>query len=108
MSRSGCEIRTPTTVELSESAVGVGVTLRLVAETRRTEVRRVRLPVAFIALATLDLRLGLFSTVGRERLADVIGFLELPSSAASDESLVTSGVDQLTLRAFFLPAVFFA
>ena len=101
-------MRTPTTVELLEAAVGVGVTLRLVGDTRRPGLRRLPLPVAFVALATLDLRLGLFSTVGRERRAHVVGLLEFTRGAASDESLIGSGVDQLTLRGLFLPAVFFA
>ena len=97
MSRSGCEMGTPTTVELPESSFGLGVTLRLVADTRPTGARRVPLPVAFVALTTLDLRLGLCSTVGRERLADVVGLLEFTRGAASDEPLVCSRVDQLTL-----------
>src|SRR5688572_1234418 len=99
MSRSVCDMRTPATVG-PESAFGLCVTLRPVVETRRTGVRRVLLPIAFVAVATLDLRLGLLPAVGREGLADIIRFLELPSGAASHESLVVSGVDQLTLGSF--------
>ena len=97
MRRSGCEMRTPATVEVPESAFGLRVTLRLVSERGRTGAPRVPLPVALVALATLNLRLGFLTAVGRERLADVIRLLELSCGAASGESLVCSGVDELTL-----------
>jgi hypothetical protein len=44
-------MRTPATVDTSGSSVGnFGVPLRLATETRRTEARRVTLPIAFAAL----------------------------------------------------------
>src|SRR5687767_5044083 len=90
-------MRMPATVETRASAVGdFGVTLRSGVETCRNGVRPVPLPVAFVALATLDLRLGFFPTVGRKRLADVIGFLELPTVSAPDKSLVRARVHQFT------------
>jgi hypothetical protein len=92
---------TPTTVEVSDSEAGVGVTLRLMAGPRRTGVPDAPLPVAFVALATLDLPLGLFSAIGHERLAHIVGLLEFASGAASDKSLVSSGIDQLTLPGLF-------
>jgi hypothetical protein len=96
----------PATVHRLRSAIGrFGVPFGLLAEPPRPGVRRVPLPVAFVALATLDLRLGFFDG-RRERLADVVGFLELPSSATPHESLVSSAVDQVTSRRIFLPDTF--
>ena len=62
------------------------------------------LAVAFVALPALHLRLGLLAAIGGQRFADVIGFLELATSAAPDEPLIRAGVDQFRFAAFFLPA----
>jgi hypothetical protein len=70
MSRSGCEIRTPTTVNLTGSAVVGFLSLPLVAATR-TAVRCVPESVAFVGVATLGLRRGLFERIARERLDEV-------------------------------------
>src|SRR5688572_22003684 len=99
---------TPATFGTPGSAAGdFDVTVRPVAETGRTGVRRVLLPVAFAALAILDLRLGPFPTVDREGLADVLEFLDLPTGAAPDKSLVSVVSISSRLAAFFLPAVLF-
>jgi hypothetical protein len=101
-------MRTPATVGAAGSPVGgFGVTRRVVAEPDRAGVGRAPLAVAFVALTTLDFGLGFFPPVNRERLADIIGLLELASSAAPYESLVTPSVDQFSPRRLFLPAAFF-
>src|SRR5688500_5401921 len=56
-----------------------------------------RLPVALVALPARDLRLGLLSTIGRERFADIVRFLETAVRTAPNESLVGAGVDQFAL-----------
>jgi hypothetical protein len=68
-------MRTPATIAAPGSSVdGFGVTWWLAGDPRRTEERRVPLPVAFVAfvaLATLGVDLGLLPTVNRERRADI-------------------------------------
>ena len=97
-------MRTPTTVGGPGSAVrGFGVAWGLAAALRRTGLRPVALPVALVPLTTLDLSFGFLSTVSRERLADIIGFLKLSGSPPADESLVTTGIDQFR-RGFFPPS----
>ena len=89
MSRSGCEMRTPATVDMRQSAVGVGAALPLV-ETRRTRVGRVALAFAVVALATLDPGPDLVAAVGAQRPAHIIRFLEATLRAAPDLAAVCS------------------
>src|SRR5215212_3415574 len=61
------------------------------------------LPVAPVALTALHLGLRLFPAILRERLADVVGFLERTPRTAADEPLVAAGVDQFALSGCPLP-----
>src|SRR5688500_1583740 len=56
-----------------------------------------RSAVAFVALAGLDLGLGVLPLVGGERGSDLHHVLELAFGIAADEALVVAGVDQLAL-----------
>jgi hypothetical protein len=98
----------PATVGAAGSSVrDFDVTRRLVAGPGRANVLRVPLAVAFVALTTLDVGLGLFPPINRERLPDIIGLLELPAAPRRTNRLSLPVSISSRLAAFFLPAAFF-
>jgi hypothetical protein len=107
-------MRMPATVEMPGSAVGgFGTTARRVADPRRTGVRLVPLPVAFVALATLDLRLGSFRRLADSdlrRSSDSLNFPEAPrlTNRLSFPVSISSRFATLFLPAVFFTAAFFA
>jgi hypothetical protein len=57
-------------------------------------------PISAIALSGFGLSLGVLAPVGGEGAADVVAFLELALGIATDVTLVSTGVDQLSLGSF--------
>src|ERR1700736_4950855 len=98
-------MRTPATVGAAGSPIGgFGLTRRLIAEPGQAGVRREPLAVAFVALTTLDLGLGFFPPVTRERFPAIIELLELSAARRRSNRLSLPVSISSRFVASFLPS----